>query len=163
MTHTEFSALRRCIALSPDIFLSETFSRKPLLSREADLGESFTDLFSRRDANRLLATGLRTSSVELVRGDRQLQHRPVQHVPQVTTQPTLHILIQSGSLSGTRRILTGYAEPAWISSSAKEIRSGAFEGTRLWRKNQCVYYSAQCSSCRHSFRPSGRICAAGRR
>ncbi len=72
MTHTEFSALRRCIALSPDIFLSETFSRKPLLSREADLGESFTDLFSRRDANRLLATGLRTSSVRLVRGDQQL-------------------------------------------------------------------------------------------
>lgn len=60
------AALTRLITVTPDEFASEYWGRKPLLSRAADLGEDFTDLFSLDAVDELVANrAIRTPFVRM--------------------------------------------------------------------------------------------------
>ncbi|MEU2675866.1 cupin domain-containing protein [Streptomyces sp. NPDC007107] len=60
-------ALERCVSTSPDDFRDRIFGRRYLHSTAAELPGSFADLFSPEALDDVLATGLRTSSIRLLR------------------------------------------------------------------------------------------------
>ncbi|GGP00029.1 cupin domain-containing protein [Wenjunlia tyrosinilytica] len=61
-------ALRRCVRLSPERFLSDYWEKQPLFSAAADLPASFNDLFAIDDLDRLFRTGsLRSTFVRVIR------------------------------------------------------------------------------------------------
>ncbi|GAA0409548.1 JmjC domain-containing protein [Streptomyces luteireticuli] len=60
-------ALQRCTALSPEEFRSSVLGRSHLHTRAAELKEGFADLFSPEALEELISSGLRTSSLRLVR------------------------------------------------------------------------------------------------
>jgi bifunctional lysine-specific demethylase and histidyl-hydroxylase NO66 len=60
--------LRRCIACAPDRFADEYWSRAPLLSRRAQLGADFADLFSAAAVDELVSRrGLRTPFLRMAK------------------------------------------------------------------------------------------------
>ncbi|WP_426515388.1 cupin domain-containing protein [Diaminobutyricibacter sp. McL0618] len=61
-------ALSRCIAVAPDRFAAEYWGSRPLLSRSADLGEDFSDLFSTDAVDELISgRALRTPFIRMAR------------------------------------------------------------------------------------------------
>lgn len=60
-------ALERCVSTSPDDFRDRIFGRRHLHSTAAELPGGFADLFSPEALDDVLATGLRTSSIRLLR------------------------------------------------------------------------------------------------
>lgn len=61
-------ALRRCIAVEPDVFARDHWGRDPLLSRASQLGGCFSDLFSMNDVDELVAArALRTPFVRMAK------------------------------------------------------------------------------------------------
>jgi hypothetical protein len=61
-------ALRRCTHLDPADFAADYWSRRPLLARAADTGESFADLLTLADVDELLTRrGLRTPFLRIAK------------------------------------------------------------------------------------------------
>lgn len=60
-------ALSRCTTLARDVFLADVVGRRHLHTPARELGGGFRDLFSARALEEMLAGGLRTSSLRLVR------------------------------------------------------------------------------------------------
>ena len=61
-------ALRRCTHLDPAVFAEQHWSRRPLLSRAEDTGESFADLLTLADVDELLSRrGLRTPFLRIAK------------------------------------------------------------------------------------------------
>ncbi|MBM7804801.1 ribosomal protein L16 Arg81 hydroxylase [Geodermatophilus bullaregiensis] len=61
-------ALRRCTHLDPEVFAAEHWSRRPLLARAEDTGESFSDLLTLADVDELLSRrGLRTPFIRIAK------------------------------------------------------------------------------------------------
>nr|WP_091110927.1 cupin domain-containing protein [Geodermatophilus dictyosporus] len=61
-------ALRRCTHLDPEVFAGQHWSRRPLLARAEDTGESFADLLTLADVDELLSRrGLRTPFLRIAK------------------------------------------------------------------------------------------------
>jgi ribosomal protein L16 Arg81 hydroxylase len=61
-------ALRRCTHLDPAVFAEQHWSRRPLLARAEDTGESFADLLTLADVDELLSRrGLRTPFLRIAK------------------------------------------------------------------------------------------------
>ncbi|MEX5720633.1 cupin domain-containing protein [Geodermatophilus maliterrae] len=61
-------ALRRCTHLDPEVFAAQHWSRRPLLARAEDTGESFSDLLTLADVDELLSRrGLRTPFIRIAK------------------------------------------------------------------------------------------------